>query len=524
MSVSLEGAAIGAAPSGSRDWSESFGRLWKLDLTIMAIVVILFGAIRPLGDPDLPMHLAIGEWIVRHRAVPFVEPFSWTAVGQPYYAYSWLPQTTYFLVFSEFGNYGLRALQGVLVLASACSALTLARAEGWRPSIGIMLGGFNLIVGAFFVAMLRPQAILLITMPLLWAMFVHVARGTANWRHVAVIFLASALTANSHLFFAVTLAPAVLLWVHRRLRQRLSIASIVGVLAGWMASPYSPYWLSIFRHNFGRHALTSYPSPISEMQPGFALMLQPPLGPLPLLVALMLLVPWLLDERYVSGRKRIFAAAYWIVGVVLFGYAVRLFVVWWVLAILPFGWALLRVASATEEAPPRLGFRLFGLVACVTIIGAQLVRTREQRALEGSTTERSLPTFGARPAEGVASWLLANTRPNAKGRIMTSFSFGSYLTWRLPGYSASIDSRGLQPDSVTAAEAVVSAAAREYPLGPWRSADLAILPVRYRAAAVLDTASGWQRVLTVPGQPVVADSAALWVKSEWWAQHTRSRS
>jgi hypothetical protein len=523
VSSSVEGAAISAAPSATRDWAKSFGRSWKLDLTIMAIVVILFGAVRPLGDPDLPMHLAIGEWIVRHRAVPLVEPFAWTAVGQPYFAYSWLPQTTYFLVFQEFGSYGLRALQGLLVLATACSALTLARAEGWRPSIGIMLGAFNLIVGAFFVAMLRPQSILLITMPLLWALFVHVARGTADWRHVAGIFLASALTANSHLFFPVTLAPAVLLWVHDRLRERLSIASIIAVLAGWMASPYSPHWLGVFRLNFSRHALTAYPSPISEMQPGFAWMLQPPLGPLPLLVALMLVVPWLLDDS-VAGRKRVFAAAYWIIGAILFGYAVRLFVLWWVLAILPFGWALHRIASTSEDAPPRLGFRLFGLAACLMIVAAAVIRTRDQRALEGSVAERSLPTVGARPAESVARWLLANTQPDAKGRIMTSFAFGSYLTWRLPGYSASIDSRGLQPDSVTAAEAVVSAAARDYPVGPWRSADLAILPVRYRAAAVLDSASGWQRILTVPGQPTVADSAALWVKLDWWQRHARSRT
>ena len=138
--------------------------------------------------------------------------------------------------------------------------------------------------------------------------------------------------------------------------------------------------------------------------------------------------------------------------------------------------------------------------------------------------ERSLPTVGARPAESVARWLLANTEPEAKGRIMTSMAFGSYLTWRLPGYSASIDSRGLQPDSVAAAEAVVSAAARDYPIGPWRSADLAILPVRFRAAAVLDSASGWRRVRTVPGYPVKVDSAGLWVRAEWWARNARRGS
>ena len=147
----------------------------------MAIVVFLFGAIRPLADPDLPMHLTVGEWIARHRAVPFTEPFSWTAVGQPYFAYSWLPQWAYFETFSTLGHYGLRALQGMLVLASAAAALLLARAAGWRPSIGVMVAGFNLIVAAFFVAMLRPQSILLITVPVIWAMFLRVAQGE-SWR------------------------------------------------------------------------------------------------------------------------------------------------------------------------------------------------------------------------------------------------------------------------------------------------------------------------------------------------------
>ena len=43
---------------------------------------------------------------------------------------------------------------------------------------------------------------------------------------------------------------------------------------------------------------------------------------------------------------------------------------------------------------------------------------------------------------------------------------------------------------MTAAEAVVSAAAQGFPVGPWQSADLVVLPVQFRAAAVLDTATG----------------------------------
>ena len=429
----------------------------------------------------------------------------------------------YFETFSAFGNYGLRALQGMLVLASAWSALLLARANGWRPSLGLILAGFNLIVAAFFVAMLRPQSMLLITMPVIWAMFTRIARREATWTSVLWLFLASALTANSHLFFPITLAPAIVLWVHRRLDSRISFAALLAVAAGWMTSPYALHWHRVFSHNFGSHALTSFPSPITELHPGFVVMLRPPLGPMLLLVSCMLTVPWILGQARLGDRERLFAAAYWVIGVIAFGYAVRLFVLWWVLAIVPFGWALRHLAGRTDDAPPRAAFRVLGLVACLVIISAELFRTRDLRALEGSTRDRMLPTFGALPVEQVARWLRSNTDAEASGRIMTSFSFGSYLTWRLPGYSASIDSRGLHPDSVAAAEAVVSAAARDFPLGPWRAADLAVLPVRYRAAAVLDTATGWRRVLTVPGQPIRPDSAALWVRLDWWSRNARAR-
>src|SRR4051812_7542044 len=177
----------------------------------MGIVVFCFGAVRPLADPDLPMHLAVGEWIVRHRDVPMVEPFAWTRAGAPYYAYSWLPQTVFYLVLDTFGHVGLRALQGLLVLASACAVVALARAASWRPSQAIILAGCNLIVGALFVALLRPQSILLVTIPIVWTAFYRIARDAPVRGPAVALFVASAVTANSHLFFPITLAPAILL-------------------------------------------------------------------------------------------------------------------------------------------------------------------------------------------------------------------------------------------------------------------------------------------------------------------------
>ncbi len=516
-------SVIVAEPHES-EWTESLGAHWRLDLAVMAFIVFCFGAVRPLADPDLPMHLAVGEWIVRHHAVPFTEPFAWTRMGAPYYAYSWLPQTTFYLVLAQFGPLGLRALQGMLVLGSAVAAVFMARCAGWRPSIAVMMAGFNVIVAAFFVAMLRPQSILLITVPVIWGLCFHIVRGSRFWPTAVGLLLASALTANAHLFFALTLAPTALLWVHRPDKPWQSIAAVASVIAGWALTPYSPYWFDVLRHNFAPNILMRPPSAITELQPGFVSIISPSITPMFALVAAMLAVPWLLASATLARRERIMAAVYWSLGLIVFGFATRLFIAWWLLAVVPAGWALLELTRGTTEAAPRTRFRVLGLVACVAVLATEAIRTRDEYDLEGTTRTRTLPSYLALPAERIATWLEQRTVAGASGKVMTSFTYGSYLTWRLPRYSESIDSRGIFPDSVAAAEAVVLGADRDVPVGPWRSADLAILPVRFRAAAVLDTAPGWRRVATAVGAPVTADSTALWVRLDWWSRVRRDGS
>ena len=504
-----------------RAWTESFGARWYVDVTVMAVVVFCFGAVRPLGDPDLPMHLAVGEWIVRHGAVPLVEPFAWTRPGAPYYAYSWLQQTAYYELLRIFGPWGLRALQGLLVLASAVAVAVLGQAARWRPSQAVIIAAFNLIVGSFFVGFLRPQSILLITVPLIWAEAYKLSRGETVAPAALAIYLASATTANSHLFFPLTLAPFALFWVHPPPHSRLWLVGILSVALGWMTSPYALHWLDVFRHNFGANLLTSPPSVVTELQPGFVSMLYPKPTPMVGVVAAMLAIPWALSRAPLGARERLFAAVYWGLGVVLFGYATRLFVAWWLLSLPAVGWTILHLTRASEEGPPRVGIRLFGLLGCLLIIATQLVKTRDLRAMEGDTRHRTLPTFAAAPAERLAVSLERRGVGNRAGKMMSTFVLGSYLTWRLPHLSESIDSRGLFPDSVTAVEAFRLASDRDVPLGPWRSADLVIVPLRYRVAGVLDTASGWRRLDTTPGAPTASDSVGLWVRLAWWQSEVR---
>ena len=415
------------------------------------------------------------------------------------------------------GSLGLRALQGVLVLSSAAAMLVLAQAARWRPSQAVILAALNLIVGSFFVGLLRPQSILLTTIPLVWAGILQLTRGQRVIASALLIFLASATTANSHLFFPLTLAPAAFLWVYPPARSRDWVIGVLAIVLGWLATPYALDWLDVFRHNFGRNLLTRPPSAVTELQPGFVSMLYPTPTPMLAAIALMLALPWALTRAGLVSRERLLAAVYWSVGLILFGFASRLFIAWWLLALPAVGWTIAYLTRSSEEGAPRSSVRLLGLVACLLIIATQLIKTRDLRAMEGDTERRTLPTVAALPAERLAAWLERNGGADRHARMMSTFVFGSYLTWRLPRLSQSIDSRGIFPDSVTGAEAVVLAEDRDVPLGPWRSADLAIIPLRYRVAGVLDTATGWRRMATVPGAPIPRDSVALWVRRDWWA-------
>jgi hypothetical protein len=316
--------------------------------------------------------------------------------------------------------------------------------------------------------------------------------------------------------------PLALLWAHPPRQQRVWLIGVLGVMAGWLSSPYALHWPDVFRHNLGPNVLTSPPSIVTELQPGFVSMLYPKPTAMIAVVAAMLAVPWVLGRTALRARERWLAAAYWGLGLVLFGYATRLFVAWWLLSLPAIGWAIVQLTRASDEGAPRLRIRVLGLVACVAIIVAQLVKTRDLKAMEGDTKRRILPTVATYPAERLAESLERSRVGSRPGRMMSTFVFGSYLTWRLPHLSQSIDSRGVFPDSVAAVEAFRFASDREISLGPWRSADLVLVPLSYGVAAVLDTAAGWQRMSTSPTAPGARDSVGLWARLDWWAGRSRA--
>jgi hypothetical protein len=113
----------------------------------MAAIALVMGVAismmpKVLGDPDTYWHLAAGEWILDHAAVPQVDPFSYTFAGKPWTAHEWLAEVLLACVHRLAGWSGVLALAGLAF--GAAIAVTGAYLRKW-------LGPLSLLVVLIFV-------------------------------------------------------------------------------------------------------------------------------------------------------------------------------------------------------------------------------------------------------------------------------------------------------------------------------------------------------------------------------------
>ncbi|MGH7624410.1 MAG: hypothetical protein ACREOJ_03725, partial [Gemmatimonadaceae bacterium] len=515
------GDADGVVPRGANSsfrssWRESYGNTWWLDLAILGAIVFLLGAVQPLNDPDLPMHLATGEWIVRHGMVPFTEPFAWTRMGAPFFAYSWALEVPYYLVLRWVGPLGLHLLNGFMMLAAGASVLVLGHAARWKPWVSLCLAGYGIGVAVMVVSSLRPQLLLLSLVPLAWAFtYQMLERERVRWAAVCLI-ATSALAANTHLFFVLTAVPVVLCWIQPPADGRRIWAVCGCILGGWLLSPYALVWPQVFALNFGHNALVAQPSPIMELRPGFNS------GVLGIAFAAALaLIPWAMQHATLSPRERLTYAALWLAGLVGFGMAGRLLLAWWLIVLPAAAAALAMVGRREQVRPPRLSVRVTTYAAAVLCMGALVAGHAGSWREEGTVVSRTLPSPVAPALDPLAAWLQCHTLPGAHGRIYTWFNYGSYLVWRMPAYSSSIDGRGIFPDSVAQVEALTSGWIAPRTFTTWSSADIAIIPRRFNVASVIGDSPAWGLVAWDHAGRGSAGQVGLWVRRDWWANEGR---
>src|SRR5262249_57559185 len=73
-----------------------------------------------LNDGDTLWQIRTGEWILDHRAIPAVDPFSFTAGDRRWFAHEWLAETLLAFAWRAAG------MSGVMILPAGATALTPA--------------------------------------------------------------------------------------------------------------------------------------------------------------------------------------------------------------------------------------------------------------------------------------------------------------------------------------------------------------------------------------------------------------
>jgi hypothetical protein len=153
-----------------------------------------------LSDGDIGWHIRAGQYILSTHAVPHTDPFSFSRAGQPWFAWEWLADIVFALL------YGAAGLKGVVLFAAvliAAFGAMLLRYMVWRGASGVIAVMVCLVaVGASSVHFLaRPHLFtLLFFVAALWLLDADRQRSS---RAVWLLVPLTALWTNLHGGFAI---------------------------------------------------------------------------------------------------------------------------------------------------------------------------------------------------------------------------------------------------------------------------------------------------------------------------------
>src|SRR4051812_18665459 len=107
-----------------------------LFIAVLLIPAVLGSSTTIFNDGDVSWHIATGQWILDHRAIPHTDPFSFTWRGKPWVPIEWLAEVIYASAYRLGGYAGVSAL--VTAALMALHALVFFNATRFiRPWIAV---------------------------------------------------------------------------------------------------------------------------------------------------------------------------------------------------------------------------------------------------------------------------------------------------------------------------------------------------------------------------------------------------
>ncbi len=230
-----------------------------IDCFFIALLVWLFiagpyGWSALLADGDAGWHIRTGQYILETHSIPKTDLFSFSRAGQPWFAWEWLSDVAFALLYNIAGLKGVVLFAGVLI---TCFATLLLRFMVWRGANGLIAAVVCLaaVAASSIHFLARPHLFTLVFMVL--AMWTLEADRQRRRRWVWLLVPLTALWTNLHggfpiLFILLALFAAGGLlerWGQGRTALLEAVRHYGLLLAGCLgATVLNPFGLGLHRH------------------------------------------------------------------------------------------------------------------------------------------------------------------------------------------------------------------------------------------------------------------------------------
>lgn len=237
---------VGASTSfaGSAAWRFS----WPLLMGLFSYLFLyyFYYARAMLRDGDVYWHIAAGQWIFQHRAVPTQDPFSHTVPGVTWMAHEWLSEIV-LAAAHQWGGWPLVIAIAALAFAATIALLTRALLRYLEPIYALMFAALAMAMAAGHV-LARPHVI---AMPLMMVWTIELVRASDEGRSPKLWLLpVMTLWANLHGGFTLGIALAFAFALEALLgaRERKSLKAkagawgvfLFGAVASALLTPHGP--------------------------------------------------------------------------------------------------------------------------------------------------------------------------------------------------------------------------------------------------------------------------------------------
>src|SRR6202046_5711253 len=164
-----------AAPVAQPAWTRAAAVSYETAPLGLALAVFALCAFSPavLNDGDTWSHVATGDWILAHRAIPRVDPFSFSFARMPWTVHEWLAEALFAVAHRIAGWSGIVLLTGAAAGAATFVVARRAARELTGPAlIAVMALSLGLMSGGLLA---RPH-VLALPILALWADLLFAAR------------------------------------------------------------------------------------------------------------------------------------------------------------------------------------------------------------------------------------------------------------------------------------------------------------------------------------------------------------